>query len=213
MPWRYFFRTYIADKRAAKIVWTRFLRINRLPWLLKTLIEPRQQTSFGRNRVKRCGAVRLQVDSKFRWSARNSAAQQRRGTFACQVLPGLRGKGPVRKRSLSADLIFGYFLIKQKVKEPPRQLSGRITSFSTKHLLYQTTLLLRSANQRRAISSTCIPNMAYASRDCFVVPPSQWQKAKSRRDATHFPLCHPIIIKSPKTVRRLNFLHFRLSIM
>jgi hypothetical protein len=28
-------------------------------------------------------------------------------TFAYQVLPDLQGKGPVRQRSLSADLIFG----------------------------------------------------------------------------------------------------------
>jgi hypothetical protein len=36
--------------------------------------------------------------------------------FQPVVLPGLRGKGPVRQRSLFADLIFCYFLIKQKVK-------------------------------------------------------------------------------------------------
>jgi hypothetical protein len=43
------------------------------------------------------------------------------------ILPDLQGKSIVRKRSISADLIFCYFLIKQKVKEPPRQLSGVIS--------------------------------------------------------------------------------------
>ncbi|WP_256538377.1 hypothetical protein [Mucilaginibacter aquariorum] len=33
--------------------------------------------------------------------------------FQPVVLPGLQGKGPVRQRSLFADLIFCYFLIKQ----------------------------------------------------------------------------------------------------
>jgi hypothetical protein len=33
------------------------------------------------------------------------------------VLPDLQGKGHVWQRSISVDLIFCYFLIKQKVKE------------------------------------------------------------------------------------------------
>jgi hypothetical protein len=36
--------------------------------------------------------------------------------FQPVVLTGLQGKGPVRQKSIFADLIFCYFLIKQKVK-------------------------------------------------------------------------------------------------
>jgi len=36
-------------------------------------------------------------------------------TFPAQVLPDLQGNGPVRQRSLFADLIFCYFFIKKKV--------------------------------------------------------------------------------------------------
>jgi len=37
-----------------------------------------------------------------------------RETFAYLVLPDLQGKGRVRQRSLSADLIFWFFCIKTK---------------------------------------------------------------------------------------------------
>jgi hypothetical protein len=38
--------------------------------------------------------------------------------FQPVVLPGLRGKGPVRQRSLFADLIFGYFVSRQSNSPP-----------------------------------------------------------------------------------------------
>jgi hypothetical protein len=38
--------------------------------------------------------------------------------FQPVVLPGLQGKGPVRQRSLFADLIFGYFVSRQSNSPP-----------------------------------------------------------------------------------------------
>jgi hypothetical protein len=38
--------------------------------------------------------------------------------FQPVVLPGLRGKGFVRQRSLFADLIFGYFVSRQSNSHP-----------------------------------------------------------------------------------------------
>jgi hypothetical protein len=41
------------------------------------------------------------------------------------VLIDCRAKACAAKKQVSVDLIFCYFLIKQKVKERPRQLSGQ----------------------------------------------------------------------------------------
>jgi len=40
------------------------------------------------------------------------------------VLLNLQGKGPVRQRSLSADLIFWLLFYQEKSNSPPRQMSG-----------------------------------------------------------------------------------------
>jgi hypothetical protein len=59
--------------------------------------------------------------------ARDNERTQRGKRFQPVVLSGLQGKGPVRQRSLFADLIFGYFVSRQS-NSPPRQLSGSINS-------------------------------------------------------------------------------------
>jgi hypothetical protein len=70
----------------------------------------RQQISFGRNQVKAmmgwcgCGAYNIcEAGLSAPW-----------GNFcAPPLLPDLQRSGPVRQRSLSADLIFGYFLSRE----------------------------------------------------------------------------------------------------
>ncbi len=88
-----------------------------------------QQISFGRNQVKLCGPVRWQdianICRKVGKCVRSGATVCSPGFFAdifvfkrCSrklcCLPDLQHIRPVRQRSLSADLIFWYFFIKEK---------------------------------------------------------------------------------------------------
>jgi hypothetical protein len=75
----------------------------------------RQQISFGRKRNAHGGCVLAKASGtlRFRLTKRQFIPPQRDVAVAHFVL---QGKGPVRQRSLSADLIFCYFSIKRKVK-------------------------------------------------------------------------------------------------
>ncbi|HEY9197570.1 MAG TPA: hypothetical protein VIM77_14945 [Mucilaginibacter sp.] len=81
---------------------------------MKTHSLPRQQSSFGRKRAKQCGVVRLQGIGSF--CGRGNVVRGK--IIPAQVLPVLQGKGPERKRSISAGLIFGYFVSRQSNSHP-----------------------------------------------------------------------------------------------
>jgi hypothetical protein len=77
-------------------------------------------------------ADKLRVKSGKTDAAGHTTFAKRRPRAAGQflrppVLHDLQGKGPVRQRSLSADLIFWYFFIKEKGLGPPAAMSGTMT--------------------------------------------------------------------------------------
>jgi hypothetical protein len=77
----------------------------------------RQQISFGRNSIKQCRPVRLQGIVCF---AEAVAMREKGQINTAQVLSNLQRKGPVRQRSLSADLNFWFFCFKTKELGPSR---------------------------------------------------------------------------------------------
>jgi hypothetical protein len=72
------------------------------------------KTASGESGQNDVGLVRGKGVGTFAEVGKGRAQQGKR--FQPVVLPGLRGKGPVRQRSLFADLIFGYFVSRQTAK-------------------------------------------------------------------------------------------------
>jgi hypothetical protein len=63
-------------------------------------------------------------------------------SFAAQVLSDLQGKGLSAARSILADLIFCYFLIKQKVKGLRGNGAEQLSLLALKYLLFPKTLTI-----------------------------------------------------------------------
>jgi hypothetical protein len=119
-----------------------------------------QQKSFGRNRGEQCKTCAVAGHSKCLQKHRPRMCEAGQ-IFTAQVLPDLQGKGPVRQRSLSADLIFGSLY-----QDKEQSLSGKRHQAINK----RPTILNHPISQPVVARNEAISKADIHGDKCFLMP-------------------------------------------